>query len=166
MSSFAEVLARNRWKRVIQRLSSGKNLVAMIIVLELAGIAAGWCLLESNTPGSALATDYKATIEHQEEVRGELDRLAIAKEEDLHIRKAMTVLMSALPEQVKLKEITLGNFHNGDWIVTEAVSEDNTALESYISNLRQSPGFEDMRIEDTSTGVRITVTMPEGVKWR
>ena len=35
MSSFAEILARNRWKRTIHRLGSGINLVAVILVLEL-----------------------------------------------------------------------------------------------------------------------------------
>lgn len=166
MSSFAEVLARNRWKRTIHRLGSGIDLVAVILVLELVGIAVGWWLMEAYEPEAVLASDYGAMKEHQEQVRVEFDRLAVAKEEDLHIREAMTMLMVALPEQVKLKEITIGNFHNGDWLVTEAVSADNAALESYISTLRQNPGFEEMRIEDTNVGVKITVPMPEGFKWR
>lgn len=165
MSTFAEVLARNRWRKAIYRLGSWRNLIALVLMLEVTGIAVGCWLLKTNEPGSVLAADYEAVAENQEKVSMELDRLRAAREEDLHVREAMMVLMAALPEQVKLMDITIGDFHNGDWIVIEAVSTDRGAMESYMSILRKSPGFEEMRVEDNAAGVKITVPMPEGFIW-
>ena len=166
MSTFAEVLARNRWRKAIYLLGSWRSLIALVLMMEVTGIAVGCWLMKTNEPGSVLMADYEAVAKNQEIVRTELDRLRTAREEDLHVREAMAVLMAALPEQVKLKDITIGDFHNGDWIVLEAVSKDRGAIESYMSTLRKNPGFEEMRIEDTNAGVRITVPLPEGFIWR
>lgn len=166
MSTFAEVVARNRWRKAIYLLGSWRSLIALVLMMEVIGIIVGCWLMKTNEPGSVLAADYEAVAENQEKVRMELDRLRAAREEDLHVREAMAVLMAVLPEQVKLKDITIGDFHNGDWIVLEAVSKDRGAIESYLSTLRKKPGFEDIRIEDTDAGVRITVPMPEGFIWR
>ena len=74
-------------------------------------------------------------------------------------------MLIVMPEQVKCRHITIGNFHNGDWIVMEVDAAERNMLESYLSSLRRTPNFAAMRVEDLVNGVRITVPMPEGFVW-
>ena len=159
------ILSKDRWKEFAKSIFSWKWSVEIIMGLEIIGAVTGYWFMTEYEPDSVLTANYKAVQANQEKVREELDRMSTAKEEDMHVLEGMTILMSSLPEQVKLREITIGDFHNGDWIVVEAVSEDRGAMESYLGTLRQNPSFEEMRIADTDNGVRIKVPMPEGFIW-
>ena len=163
MNNVREGLLHGGRRNFLGSFCTRKRVLIGILGVEMLGIALGYLLMKGYEPGSVLAADYEAVIENQGMVRTELDRIEAARAEDLHMLEALTGLMSAMPEQVKLREITIGDFHNGDWIVAEAVSDDRAAMENYLGTLRQS--FEEMRIADTEAGVRITVPMPEGYIW-
>ena len=159
------ILLQGGWRDLAGRFCKMKWVVGGILGVEILGIALCYWQIRNYNPDSVLKADYEAVIENQDKVRDELNRLETSKEEDLYVLEAMTGLMSALPEQVKLREITIGDFHNGDWIVLEVASDDMCAIENYLGTLRQNPKFEEMRIADTDAGVRVTVPMPEGFIW-
>ena len=135
-----------------------------IILLEIIGIAVIlW--LNNSTSNEQLEEDYQRYMINHDAVITELNRIELARQEDLKPVEAISSMLIVMPEQVKCRHITIGNFHNGDWIVMEVDAAEHNILESYLSNLRRTPNFGAMRVEDLVNGVRITVPMPEGFLW-
>ena len=116
----------------------------------------------SNGP---LEEDYQRYMVNYDAVITELERIELARQEELKPVEALSSMLMVMPEQVKCRHITIGNLHNGDWIVMEVDAAEHNMLESYLSSLRRIPNFVSMRVEDLENGVRITVPMPEGFLW-
>ena len=110
--------------------------------------------------------DYQRYVSNREAVITELNRLEVARQEDIKPMEALSAMIMNMPQQVKCRHVTIGNFHNGDWIVMEVESGEKGVVEDYLSVLRKNQYFSGMRIEDIKDGVRVTVPMPEGFRWR
>ena len=135
-----------------------------VILLEIIGIV-GMLWLNNSISNVQLEEDYQRYMINHDAVITELNRIELARQEDLKPVEAISSMLIVMPEQVKCRHITIGNFHNGDWIVMEVDAAEHNILESYLSNLRRTPNFGAMRVEDLVNGVRITVPMPEGFLW-
>ena len=135
-----------------------------VILLEIIGIV-GVLWLNNSISNVQLEEDYQRYMINHDAVITELNRIELARQEDLKPVEAISSMLIVMPEQVKCRHITIGNFHNGDWIVMEVDAAEHNILESYLSNLRRTPNFGAMRVEDLVNGVRITVPMPEGFLW-
>ena len=138
--------------------------VGAVILLEILGIA-GMLWLNDRVSNGPLEEDYQRYMANHDAVITELNRIELARQEDLKPVEALSSMLMVMPEQVKCRHITIGNFHNGDWIVMEVDAAERNMLESYLSSLRRTPNFAAMRVEDLVNGVRITVPMPEGFVW-
>ncbi len=134
------------------------------ILLEIIGIV-GMLWLNNSISNVQLEEDYQRYMVNHDAVITELNRIELARQEDLKPVEALSSMLMVMPEQVKCRHITIGNFHNGDWIVMEVEAAERNMLESYLSSLRRTPNFGAMRVEDLVNGVRITVPMPEGFLW-
>lgn len=137
----------------------------MVIAMEIAGIA-GMAWLNKGAANKDMETDYQRYMANQEAVITELNRIELAKQEDLKPMEALSSMLLVMPEQVKCRHITIGNFHNGDWIVMELEAGEPDILEKYLSSLRKNQYFTGMRIADINDGVKVTVPMPEGFLWQ
>ena len=135
-----------------------------VILLEIIGIV-GMLWLNNSISNEQLEEDYQRYMANHDAVITELNRIELARQEDLKPVVALSSILMVMPEQVKCRHITIGNFHNGDWIVMEVDAAERNMLESYLSSLRRIPIFGAMRVEDLMNGVRITVPMPEGFLW-
>ena len=135
-----------------------------VILLEIIGIV-GMLWLNNSISNEQLEEDYQRYMANHDAVITELNRIELARQEDLKPVVALSSILMVMPEQVKCRHITIGNFHNGDWIVMEVDAAERNILESYLSNLRRTPNFGAMRVEDLVNGVRITVPTPEGFLW-
>ena len=135
-----------------------------LILLEIIGIV-GMLRLNNSISNVQLEEDYQRYMANHDAVITELNRIELARQEDLKPVEALSFMLMVMPEQVKCRHITIGNFHNGDWIVMEVDAAERNMLESYLSSLRRTPNFAAMRVDDLVNGVRITVPMPEGFVW-
>lgn len=135
-----------------------------VILLEIMGIVVmQW--LNNSTSNEQLEENYQRYMANHDAVITELNRIELARQEDLKPVEALNSMLMVMPEQVKCRHITIGNLHNGDWIVMEVDTSERNMLESYLSSIRRTPNFAAMRVEDLVNGVRITVPMPEGFVW-
>ena len=141
-----------------------QKVVGSVILLEIIGIAV-MMWLNHSTSNEQLEEDYQRYMANHGAVITELNRIELARQEELKPVEALSSMLMVMPEQVKCRHITIGNFHNGDWIVMEVDAAERNMLESYLSSLRRIPIFGAMRVEDFMNGVRITVPMPEGFLW-
>lgn len=135
-----------------------------VILLEIIGIV-GMLWLNNSISNEQLEEDYQRYMANHDAVITELNRIELARQEDLKTVEALSSMLMVMPEQVKCRHITIGNFHNGDWIVMEVDAAERNMLERYLGNLRRTPNFAAMRVEDLMNGVRITVPMPEEFLW-
>ncbi len=135
-----------------------------VILLEIIGVA-GMLWLNYSISNEQLEEDYQRYMTNHDAVITELNRIELARQEDLKPVEALSSMFMVMPEQVKCRHIIIGDFHNGDWIVMDVDAAERNLLESYLSNLRRTPNFVAMRVEDFENGVRITVPMPEGFLW-
>ena len=135
-----------------------------VILLEIIGIV-GMLWLNDSVSNGQMEEEYQRYMANHDAVITELNRIEMARQEDLKPVEALSSMLMVMPEQVKCRHITIGNFHNGDWIVMEVDAAERNMLESYLSSLRRTPNFAAMRVEDLVNGVRITVPMPEGFVW-
>ena len=135
-----------------------------IILLEIIGIV-GMTGLSTSLENGPLAEDYQRYMVNHDAVITELNRIELAQQEDLKPMQVLSSILMVMPEQVKCRHITVGNIHNGDWIILELETVDRNQLERYLSSLRRRPNFGTMRVEDLKDGARITVPMSEGVLW-
>ena len=138
--------------------------VGAVILLEIIGTAVMLWLNDSISSGK-LEEDYQHYMANHDAVITELNLIELARQEDLRPVEALSSILMVMPEQVKCRHITLGNIHNGDWIILELETVDRNQLERYLSSLRRTPNFGTMRVEDLKDGARITVPKPEGVLW-
>lgn len=138
--------------------------VGAVILLEIIGIAVMLWLNDSISSGK-LEEDYQHYMANHDAVITELNLIELARQEDLRPVEALSSILMVMPEQVKCRHITVGNIHNGDWIILELETVDRNQLERYLSSLRRTPNFGTMRVEDLKDGARITVPEPEGVLW-
>ena len=135
-----------------------------VILLEIIGIAV-MLWLNNSTSNEQMEENYQRYMANHDAVITELNRIELARQEDLKPVETLSSMLMVMPEQVKCRHITIGNYHNGDWIVMEVDAVERNILESYLSSLRRTPNFGAMRVEDLVNGVRITVPMPEGFLW-
>ena len=138
--------------------------VGAVILLEIIGTAVMLWLNDSISSGK-LEEDYQHYMANHDAVITELNLIELARQEDLRPVEALSSILMVMPEQVKCRHITVGNIHNGDWIILELETVDRNQLERYLSSLRRTPNFGTMRVEDLKDGARITVPKPEGVLW-
>lgn len=152
--------------RIIDSIAGQRQKIMLtVILLEVMGIACTvW--LKAGAENKANNEEYLQYVDNREAVITELNRLEVARQEDIKPMEALSAIVMTMPQQVKCRRVTIGNFHNGDWIVMEVESGEKGAIEDYLSMLRKNQYFSGMRIEDIKDGVRVTVPMPEGFLWQ
>lgn len=152
--------------RILDSLARHRQKAMLTVIgLELMVIAfAVW--LNAGADNKADNEEYQRYVGNREAVITELNRLEVARQEDIKPMEALSAMVMTMPQQVKCRHVTIGNFHNGDWIVMEVESREKGAVDDYLSTLRKNQYFSGMRIEDMKDSVRVTVPMPEGFLWQ
>ena len=155
-----------RFASILDSLAKHKQKAMLtVIVVEFMGIACA-VMLKAGAENKSNDEDYQRYVSNREAVITELNRLEVARQEDIKPMEALSAMIMNMPQQVKCRHVTIGNFHNGDWIVMEVESGEKGVVEDYLSVLRKNQYFSGMRIEDIKDGVRVTVPMPEGFRWQ
>ena len=93
--------------------------VEAVILLEII-VVAGMLWLNYSISNEQLEEDYQRYMTNHDAVVTELNRIELARQEDLKPEEALSSMLMVMPEQVKCRHIIIGDFHNGDWIVMDS----------------------------------------------
>ena len=95
-ASILDSLARHKQKAMLT-----------VIVLEIMGIAfAVW--LKAGAGNKTNDEDYQRYVGNREAVITELNRLEVARQEDIKPMEALSAMIMNMPQQVKCRHVTIG----------------------------------------------------------
>ncbi len=93
----------------------------------------------------AVLESHEAASKEMEAVERELSRIEAHDEESRRPLEALSAMLMMKPKDVDYQVITIGDFHDGDWIHMTLTSKDVDAIARYVDVLAANDAFHDIR---------------------
>ena len=120
--------------------------VAVMVTVIIAEIVSCFCMT-SVKPAEGLVVDYEAAKESMTELETELRVTDRAKGENADAFKALALLMTGRPTEVRFEILAVqAGAEEGSWATVSIRAKNEEALQKYMSNLTANSAFGGVAI--------------------